>query len=216
MSGFAGIWPPATSSVDRVDYKAAAQSWLRTSQLKFLTATADLPIKLINLSVSLWVFPRPLSPARRQTDRGTAWRPVSGGIDHRPRQVEDAVLFPSQSVSGREAGIERFNSPKIEWGAEVGGGWGGLVGRKKGNVGDKDGVCVFVCRREKKGKTGRDSDKLTWGKWDVTSREKEMLNQCCQGFSQSETDAGDCRQYYWRWAASLMTARRPCFQQCWL
>lgn len=36
--------------------------------------------------------------------------------------------------------------------------------RKKGNVGDKDGVCVFVCERKKKGKTGRDSDKLTWGK----------------------------------------------------
>lgn len=47
-----------------------------------------------------------------------------------------------------------------------------------------------------------------WGKWDVTSSEKEMLNQCCQGFSQSEAAVGDCRQYYWRRAASLMTARQ--------
>lgn len=75
---------------------------------------------------------------------------------------------------------------------------------------------VRVSVREGKGKPERDSDKLTCGKWDVTSQEKEMLNQRCQVFSQSETVVGDCRQRYWRWAASLMTARRPCFQQCWL
>ena len=35
-------------------------------------------------------------------------------------------------------------------------------------------------------------------------------------FSQSQTAVGDCRRCYRRWVASLMTARRPCFQQCWL
>lgn len=112
--------------------------------------------------------------------------------------------------------LEQFNSPKIERGDREGRRWGGKRERKKRNVGDEDGVCACVFVWERKGKTGRDSDKLTWGKWDVTSREKEMLNQCCQVFYQSETDVGDCRQYYWRWAASLMTARRPCFQQRWL
>lgn len=64
-----------------------------------------------------------------------------------------------------------------------------------------------MCEREK-ARRGRGSDKLTWGKWDVTSGEKETLNQCCQDFLQSETAVGDCREYYWWWAASLMTARQ--------
>ncbi len=69
------------------------------------------------------------------------------------------MLFPSRSISGKkkkEVGIEQFNSPKIERDAGEGGREGGREAasgegrRNKGNVGDKDGVCVFVCEREKR------------------------------------------------------------------
>lgn len=47
------------------------------------------------------------------------------------REVEDAALFSSQSISGEELGIERFYSLKI------------VPRGKGGNVGDGD-VCVCV------------------------------------------------------------------------
>lgn len=40
-------------------------------------------------------------------------QPVSDGSDRRMRKVEDTVLFSSQSISGKELGIEQFKSPKI-------------------------------------------------------------------------------------------------------
>lgn len=39
--------------------------------------------------------------------------PVSDGGDRRMREVEDTVLFSSRSISGKELGIEQFNSPKM-------------------------------------------------------------------------------------------------------
>lgn len=60
------------------------------------------------------------------------------------REVEDTVLFSSRSISGKELGIEQFNSPKIVQDDREGGREGG----KTGNVGDKDGVCL--CVREKR------------------------------------------------------------------
>lgn len=53
------------------------------------------------------------------------------------REVEDAALFSSQSISGEEPGIERFYSLKI------------VPRGKGGNVGDRD-VCVCVCERKQK------------------------------------------------------------------
>lgn len=47
------------------------------------------------------------------------------------REVEDAALFSSQSISGEELGIERFYSLKI------------VLRGKGGNVGDRD-VCICV------------------------------------------------------------------------
>lgn len=69
------------------------------------------------------------------------------------------VLFPSQSISGKEGGIEEFNSPKIEremLGRE------GRGYKEREHVRQRCNVCV--CEREKKGKTVRASDRLTWGK----------------------------------------------------
>ncbi|KAM7381498.1 hypothetical protein PAMA_012374 [Pampus argenteus] len=68
------------------------------------------------------------------------------GIDHTMRKVEDTVLFPSQSISGKEDGIEPFNSRKIKrnTGGEEGQQAGRVEDRKEGNEGDKDGVSVFV------------------------------------------------------------------------
>lgn len=72
------------------------------------------------------------------------------------------MLFPSQSISGKEVGIEQFGSPKIERDAREGGREGGKKERERGR--QRWSVCVCVCVRGRKGKTGRDSDKLTWGK----------------------------------------------------
>lgn len=62
--GFAGIWLAATLYVDRVDYKAAARSWLRISQLKFLLATADCRLPLTLKFICAFEFSQ-LAPARR-------------------------------------------------------------------------------------------------------------------------------------------------------
>lgn len=60
-------------------------------------------------------------------------------------KVEDAVLFPSQSISGKEVGIEEFNSPKIERERE-------MLGEEEREEDGKErergrqrwSVCVFV------------------------------------------------------------------------
>lgn len=69
------------------------------------------------------------------------------------------MLFPSQSISGKEVGIEQFNSSKIERDAGEG-------GREEGKgTWERQRWSVCACVREsRKGKTGRDSPKLTWGK----------------------------------------------------
>lgn len=66
------------------------------------------------------------------------------------RKVEDAMLFPSHSISGEEVGIEHFNPPKKARERE---------GRGRKESEQRWRVCVSVC--ERKGKAGRDSDKLT-------------------------------------------------------
>ena len=82
VAGFPGIWLAATSSVDCVDYKAAARSWLRVSLLKFLSPTARLPLALQFIRESA----RPRSPALVVNGAGQSVASSSG--QHWPQSGE--------------------------------------------------------------------------------------------------------------------------------
>lgn len=64
------------------------------------------------------------------------------------------MLFPSQSISGKEVGIEQFSSPKIVIDAGEEGRWGGRHGGRQqaGREGRKGTwetkmECVCLCER---------------------------------------------------------------------
>lgn len=84
-----------------------------------------------------------------------------GRCDHRLRKVEDTVLFPSQAISRKKR--LALNSSTLHRWRDM---WGEQArkGGKKERKRRRQRWSVCVCVRQRKGKTERDSDKLTWGK----------------------------------------------------